>query len=57
MRLDRGRECRSRFEGLRRRGIVTDWREPATIRVAPVPFYNGYEDVWRFVDALAGELV
>jgi kynureninase len=44
------------FEGLRRRGIVTDWREPATIRVAPVPFYNGYEDTWRFVDALCAEL-
>ena len=44
------------FEGLRRRGFVTDWREPATIRVAPVPFYNGYDDAWRFVDALATEL-
>ncbi len=44
------------FEGLRRRGFVTDWREPATIRVAPVPFYNGYDEAWRFVDALATEL-
>ena len=44
------------FEGLRRRGFITDWREPATIRVAPVPFYNGYDDAWRFVDALATEL-
>jgi kynureninase len=26
------------------------------IRAAPVPFYNGYEDAWRFVDALAAEL-
>jgi kynureninase len=44
------------FEALRRRGVVTDWREPATIRVAPVPFYNGYDDVWRCVDALVTEL-
>jgi hypothetical protein len=21
-----------------------------------VPFYNGYEDAWRFVDALCAEL-
>jgi kynureninase len=44
------------FEGLRRRGVVTDWREPATIRVAPVPLYNGYEDAWRCVESLAAEL-
>jgi len=44
------------FEGLRRRGVVADWREPATIRVAPAPFYNGYDDAWRFTDALAAEL-
>jgi kynureninase len=57
LRLATSRERASAvFEGLRRRGIVTDWREPATIRVAPVPFYNGYEDTWRFVDALCAEL-
>jgi kynureninase len=44
------------FEGLRRRGIVVDWREPATIRVAPVPLYNRHEDTWLFVDALDAEL-
>jgi len=33
-------------------GIVTDWREPDVIRAAPVPFYNSYEDVYRFVDQL-----
>jgi kynureninase len=48
--------ARAAFAGLRRRGIVADWREPATIRVAPVPFYNRYEDAWLFVDALAAEL-
>jgi len=30
-------------------GIVADKRKPDVIRVAPVPLYNTYEDVWRFV--------
>lgn len=30
-------------------GIVVDKRKPDVIRVAPVPLYNTYEDVWRFV--------
>ena len=42
---------------MRKRDIVTDWREPDVIRAAPVPFYNSFDDVWRFVDALRGELV
>ena len=33
-------------------GVVADWREPNVIRFAPVPLYNGFEDVWRL-----GELV
>jgi kynureninase len=48
--------ARAVFEGLRSRDVVTDWREPDVIRAAPVPFYNSFDDVWRFVDALAGEL-
>ncbi|KAG9232435.1 kynureninase [Amylocarpus encephaloides] len=30
-------------------GIVVDKRKPDVIRVAPVPMYNTYEDVWNFV--------
>lgn len=30
-------------------GIVVDKRKPNVIRVAPVPLYNTYEEVWRFV--------
>jgi kynureninase len=33
-------------------GCLTDWRQPHTIRVAPVPLYNSYEDVFRFVNIL-----
>jgi kynureninase len=48
--------ARAAFDGMRRRLILPDWREPDVIRAAPVPFYNRYDDVWRFVDALHAEL-
>lgn len=57
LRLECGRDrARAAFDGIRARGIVPDWREPGVIRAAPVPFYNGYEDAWRFVDALCAEI-
>ncbi len=40
------------FEELTKRGIFSDWREPNVIRVAPVPLYNTFEEVWRFVDVV-----
>lgn len=48
--------ARAVFDGLRRRGMLPDWREPGVIRVAPVPLYNRFEDAWLFVEALQSEL-
>ena len=47
--LKRGREI---FDALSKEGVMTDWREPNVIRIAPVPLYNTYEEVWRFADIL-----
>ena len=43
---------KSTFEALARAGVVADWREPNVIRVAPVPLYNTFEEVYRFCEIL-----
>jgi kynureninase len=43
---------RSVFEKLEASGVTCDWREPDVIRAAPVPLYNRYEEVYRFVQIL-----
>jgi kynureninase len=47
---------RSLCERLTQEGIVGDWREPDTFRVAPVPLYNSYHDVFRFVRRFAAAI-
>jgi len=40
------------FNEITNRGVVADWREPDVIRVAPVPLYNSYLDVYNFYKVL-----
>ena len=47
---------RSLFEHLMQHGVIVDWREPAVIRMAPVPLYNSFEDLVRFAQALEAGL-
>ena len=47
---------RTVFERLEAAGVTCDWREPDVIRVAPVPLYNRFEEVHRFVEILRGAL-
>ncbi len=39
---------KSLFKTLLEEGVISDWREPNVIRIAPVPLYNSFEDAWHF---------
>lgn len=41
------------FKKLQDNGVIADWREPNVIRVAPVPLYNTFEDVYRFFSVIS----
>lgn len=41
-------EGRSLFDYLMDNGVITDWREPNVIRLAPAPFYCSFEDMYNF---------
>jgi len=43
---------RALFDALHGEGVVCDFREPNVIRVAPVPLYNSFHEVWRFAQVL-----
>jgi len=46
-----GRERgRGLFDYLAKVGVLGDWREPDVIRIAPVPLYNSFKDIYRFVE-------
>ena len=40
------------FEHLSQNGVIADWREPNVIRIAPVPLYNSFADVYKFVSVI-----
>ncbi|XP_068446985.1 kynureninase [Clinocottus analis] len=44
------------FKELERRGVACDMREPSVLRIAPVPLYNRFSDVHRFIEALRSAL-
>lgn len=41
---------RKTFESITRAGVICDWREPDVIRVAPVPLYNTFREVYQFAE-------
>jgi kynureninase len=47
------RDGKKIFEELKSKSVIADWREPNVIRVAPVPLYNSYEDVYRFGEIIS----
>jgi kynureninase len=40
------------YDELTKAGVMVDWREPNVIRLAPVPLYNSFEEVWQFTNIL-----
>jgi kynureninase len=45
----RGKEI---FNQLAKQGVMADWREPDVIRIAPVPLYNTFQEVWTFANVM-----
>ncbi|MCC6816088.1 MAG: kynureninase [Saprospiraceae bacterium] len=43
---------KSIYTSLKHSRIIADWREPDVIRVAPVPLYNSFQDVFYLYDSL-----
>ncbi len=43
---------KSLFNKITAMGVIADWREPDVIRIAPIPLYNSYEEMFHFVQIL-----
>jgi kynureninase len=54
LRLARG--GRAICDTLAAQGVICDWREPDIMRVAPVPLYNSFSDVFTFVEKFRAAL-
>jgi kynureninase len=44
------------FDELIKAGVIADWREPNVIRVAPVPLYNRFEEIYTFGEIIQNTL-
>ena len=44
------------FDKLTASGVIADWREPDVLRMAPVPLYNSFEDVYYFGEELSNAI-
>lgn len=40
------------FKYIQEKGVIADWREPNVIRIAPVPLYNSFQDVYDFYEII-----
>jgi len=40
------------FDKMKANGVIGDFREPCMIRVAPVPLYNSFQDVYTFGEVM-----
>lgn len=40
------------YNFLMENGVSTGWREPEVVRIAPVPLYNTFEEIYSFVELL-----
>ena len=43
---------RELLQALEQEGVVCDFRAPNVIRVAPIPLYTTYDEIWRTIQAL-----
>jgi kynureninase len=50
---EQAKQC---YERLISAGVIADWREPDVLRVAPVPLYNSFSEVFAAVEALGKAL-
>ena len=51
-----GQHGKKVFKNLIRQGVICDWREPDVIRLAPVPLYNSFLDLYTFAQILKQNL-
>ena len=54
--MDVGGRERKLFDDMIAAGVIADFREPCVIRMAPVPLYNSFEDVFNFATVM-GDLL